>query len=202
MNQAIVILGRVQELPSYTNVDWIGVDYGADFLATRGIFMKLAIGDFDSTDALDEIRNCAEEVIVLPTLKEDTDSAAALKVLKQKGYDSIILWGAMGGRMDHELVNIGLLYRYPGVEMRDHHQVLKVLAPGQYRIQKEYKYLSFLTNDSSELSAEGLLYPLRKLRLTKEDLFATSNQFLQDEIELTVRKGLVLCMQCEDEKGA
>ena len=63
-------------------------------------------------------------------------------------------------------------------------------------------FFSFLTNDSSELSAEGLLYPLRKLRLTKEDLFATSNQFLQDEIELTVRKGLVLCMQCEDEKGA
>ena len=82
MNQAIVILGRVQELPSYTNVDWIGVDYGADFLATRGIFMKLAIGDFDSTDALDEIRNCAEEVIVLPTLKEDTDSVHVVVIAR------------------------------------------------------------------------------------------------------------------------
>ncbi|MBW9212371.1 MULTISPECIES: thiamine diphosphokinase [Terrabacteria group] len=201
MRKAIVVLGRVQELPEYKEVDWIGVDYGASFLASHHISMELAIGDFDSTEELDTIRKYAKETIVLPVLKEDTDSSAALKLLHEKGYTSIVLWGALGGRMDHELVNIGLLYRYPGVEIRSKHQVLKVLPVGKYCIQKEYKYLSFLTNDSCELSAEGLLYPLRKLCLTKEDLFATSNQFLQDEIKLIVEKGLVLCMQCEDEEG-
>ncbi len=198
MKKAVIVLGKIKKLPKQTNVAFIGVDYGAQFLAEQGLMMDLAIGDFDSVANLDLIRQYALKIVILPCNKDDTDSSAALKAIDHKAYSQIELWGALGGRMDHELVNVALLYRYPGIYICDEKQILCVLKPQKYHLQKKFKYISFLSRNKTVLSAKGLKYKLHRCELQADDLFATSNEFLQDEITLLVEEGPVLCIQSQD----
>ena len=83
----------------------IGADRGYFTLVENGIMPDLAIGDFDSYTG--EI-NC-ENVIKFPVKKDDTDSALAVKYAVEKGYKSIVIFGAIGGMLDHTIANISLI---------------------------------------------------------------------------------------------
>lgn len=63
----------------------------------------LIVGDFDSAP-----RPKAEhETIVLPHVKDDTDTQYAARWLLEHGYDEITLLGALGGaRLEHTLANL------------------------------------------------------------------------------------------------
>lgn len=198
MKKAVLVLGKIQTLPNYEDVDWIGVDYGAEFLAKKGYSMSMAIGDFDSSKDVELIRAHCRQFISLPRKKDDTDSVAALKHLDFSSYGTVELWGALGGRRDHELVNYGLLFRYPGLVIRSEHQCLRVYPQGKHILSKEFKYISFFAPKPCVLHCQDLVYPLNHLKLDFEDLFACSNEFLKDSIELTVEQGSVLCVQSED----
>ena len=89
--------------------DAIGVDYGAWVLYERKIPMLFACGDFDSVD--ENQRKILEKniarLIKLPVHKDVTDFGYVLSLLDE--YDRIYVYGALGGRKDHEYVNIRYL---------------------------------------------------------------------------------------------
>lgn len=74
------------------------------------------IGDFDS---LDEVPNPAPEE-VYPSEKDFTDGEIALRKMIEEGADDIEVYGAFGGREDHFIGNLHLLYfaHMRGVNMR------------------------------------------------------------------------------------
>lgn len=76
----------------------------------------LIVGDFDSAP-----RPKAEhETIVLPHVKDDTDTQYAARWLLEHGYDEITLLGALGGaRLEHTLANLatGLYLAKNGVKV-------------------------------------------------------------------------------------
>ena len=65
----------------------------------------LIVGDFDSHPRPES----TAETIVLPTVKDDTDTVFAVKEALRRGFEDFLLVGVSGGRMDHTLVNIYLL---------------------------------------------------------------------------------------------
>ncbi|MCR5795330.1 MAG: thiamine diphosphokinase [Solobacterium sp.] len=197
----IAALKLTKRLPAY-DADLAGADAGALFLAENGLRMKLAIGDFDSVrkEDLERIRACADEMIVLNPIKDDSDSEAIITCLLERGYRRIILTGGTGGRIDHEYVNLKLTEKYPGtVYLEDEKNRIWTAAEGRHPIRKDhFAYISFFTSSEACISLEGFRYPLDRRVITADDLYTLSNEICGEEGVLHVHSGSVLVMQCRD----
>ena len=195
-----IILKRCESIPTAEN--YIGVDKGALTLARNGKRMLLAIGDFDSVEESDlaYIKEYSDTLLQLNPIKDDTDSEAAVMYAIEKGYQKIHLYGGLGGRLDHAMINLRLVSRFPEtVYLHDQNNFIYSLAEGVHSIDKrDYTYISFFTDDKATISLEGLKYPLDKQQLTNKDTYTTSNEILEDRGIVTVHAGKVTVIQSKD----
>ena len=195
-----IILKRCDSIPTAEN--YIGVDKGALTLARNGKRMLLAIGDFDSVEESDlaYIKEYSDTLIQLNPIKDDTDSEAAVMYAIQNGYQKIHLYGGLGGRLDHAMINLRLVSRFPEtVYLYDQNNLIYSLAEGVHSIDKrDYTYISFFTEDEATISLEGFKYPLDKQQLTNKDTYTTSNEILEDKGIITVHAGKVTVIQSKD----
>ena len=195
-----IILKRCTTIPTADN--YIGVDKGALTLARNGKRMLLAIGDFDSVEESDlaYIKEYSDTLLQLNPIKDDTDSEAAVMYAIEKGYQKIHLYGGLGGRLDHAMINLRLVSRFPEtVYLHDQNNFIYSLAEGVHSIDKrDYTYISFFTEDKATISLEGLKYPLDKQQLTNKDTYTTSNEILEDRGIVTVHAGKVTVIQSKD----
>ena len=195
-----IILKRFESIPTAEN--YIGVDKGALTLARNGKRMLLAIGDFDSVEESDlaYIKEYSDTLLQLNPIKDDTDSEAAVMYAIEKGYQKIHLYGGLGGRLDHAMINLRLVSRFPEtVYLHDQNNFIYSLAEGVHSIDKrDYTYISFFTEDKATISLEGFKYPLDKQQLTNKDTYTTSNEILEDRGIVTVHAGKVTVIQSKD----
>lgn len=202
MPKVVLVAGRAYQIPLIEHADYYGVDHGAICCMHQQIKMKKAIGDFDSItfDELEELKKNTK-VIQLPTHKDETDSEAAILIAMEDGYDEIILFGGLGGRIDHEMVNLHLmLYRDYPLTLMDENNTVKVLSKGTYEVEKTHRYLSFLPLEESCITEEGVAYPLDKRKLSLQDIYTTSNEIVNEKARIIIHYGKVLMMQCNDVK--
>ena len=112
----------------------------------------LIVGDFDSAP-----RPKAEhETIVLPHVKDDTDTEYAAKLVSEKGFDEVLLLGGLGGRrVEHTLANLctglGLEQRGVRTTLLDERSRITYVMPGETRRYPKEKYFFF-----SAFPMEGL----------------------------------------------
>lgn len=202
MSTVIIALKLAKNIPNM-DADYIGVDKGTLCLLQQNLPVTLAIGDFDSvnTEEMKQIEAAVKEVIHLPCIKNDTDSEAAIKAAIQRGYNLIYLIGALGGRADHEYVNLRLAYQHPlQIILLDEQNRIEAYTPGTYQIKKEkYAYIGFFTEDEAEISLENFKYNLSWRKLKRQDLYTVSNEVIGEEGTLTVHHGTVLVIQSKDE---
>lgn len=195
-----IILKRCDSIPTAEN--YIGVDKGALTLVRNGKRMLLAIGDFDSVEESDlaYIKEYSDTLIQLNPIKDDTDSEAAVMYAIENGYHKIHLYGGLGGRLDHAMINLRLVSRFPEtVYLYDQNNLIYSLAEGVHSIDKhDYTYISFFTEDEATISLEGFKYPLDKQQLTNKDTYTTSNEILEDKGIITVHAGKVTVIQSKD----
>lgn len=83
----------------------IAADGGYAQLSQSGIKCDLVLGDFDSLGFVPEHPN----VIKLSAIKDDTDMMVAVRAGFELGYKAFVIYGGLGGRLDHTLANIQLL---------------------------------------------------------------------------------------------
>ncbi len=76
----------------------ICADSGFRYAERLGIKPDLLLGDFDSYSAKGDE---SENIITLPTEKDDTDAMYAARCAIEKGFEEIVLAGGIGGREDH-----------------------------------------------------------------------------------------------------
>ena len=202
MKPVRLVAGRSEALGYDARFDYIGVDKGAWYCLCSGIPMICAIGDFDSISKEQLIKlQSATEVICLPKRKNETDSEAAIALAKDRGYEQIYLYGGLGGRMDHTLANLYLmLYRDHTLVLEDAHHEIRMAKAGAYSLQKRFRYLSLLALEDSVITISGVAYPLAHRTIMTKDIFTVSNEIIGEAL-LTVEKGSVLLIQCEDEKN-
>ena len=195
-----IILKRCDSIPTAEN--YIGVDKGALTLARNGKRMLLAIGDFDSVEESDlaYIKEYSDTLIQLNPIKDDTDSEAAVMYAIENGYHKIHLYGGLGGRLDHAMINLRLVSRFPEtIYLHDQNNFIFSLGEGVHSIDKrDYAYISFFTEDEATISLEGFKYPLDKQQLTNKDTYTTSNEILEDKGIITVHAGKVTVIQSKD----
>lgn len=180
--------------------DVIGVDYGAYFCAQQKKVMKLAIGDFDSVNREEEstIAAFAQTVVHLNAHKDMTDFQAALAYCQP--YDEIFVYGALGGRIDHQWINMELMKRDERIVLFDATNECRLVRPGTYTIEKHRRYLSILPQSDALVSLSGVSYPLDHRSISPADLYLTSNEILDERAQLTLHSGTIVLVQAEDKK--
>lgn len=173
----------------------IGADRGYFTLVENGITPDIVIGDFDSyTGEID----CAN-VIVHPVKKDDTDSALAIEYAIEQGYRKIVVFGAIGGELDHTIANVALVARYTerGIDITfvDGKNALFGICNSKIVFGKEAsgRISVFSFGDiATEVSESGLLYSLDNATLENRIPLGVSNEFVGDEARVSVGKGTLL----------
>ena len=177
----------------------ICADAGARHLKAAGITPNLIIGDFDTSA---DVSDCVQR-IRFPSEKDETDTRLAVDCAISKGYENILIFGALGGRADHSFANL-LLLKY----MYDKN-VLGELFDGKNRIfikdkgftvsEKEgYVSLFSFFSDVEGLTVEGMKYQLEDYTLTQGDPLCISNEVVSDCASVSFKKGLLIVMMCRD----
>lgn len=173
----------------------VACDAGYRNAAKLGVRPDLIVGDFDSAPQPQTDR----QTIVLPHVKDDTDTQFAAKWLVENGYKEVVLLGALGGaRIEHMFANVstGLYLAMHGVKviLADAKSEMHYLLPEQplHLEHKDWMYLSIfaLGAPMTGVTMEGVYYPLQNATLSELDYpLGTSNEFTAPVANLQCRTG-------------
>lgn len=185
----------------------VAADGGARPLMRLGLRPQLVIGDLDSLDAASQAELLAQGVELrrLPREKDETDLELALLHAAAHGADAVDILGALGGRWDHTLANIGLL----GLPALRGSRV-RILADGQELFlvrgaapiegrHGDTVSLVPLSGDAQGVTTRGLLYPLEEATLHYEQARGISNVLIDPPGHVALRAGLLLVVHHDDE---
>lgn len=185
----------------------IAADSGYNNASRLGVRPGLLLGDLDSIDrkklAPDELEHI--EKIIVPAIKDDTDTQLAVDTALERGADEIIIIGGLGGRLDHTLSTVFLLEYIKDKGARgvitDGRNRVRIMESGEeLTIKRGYKYLSLvgLTDTCEGVSISGVFYPLKDAVLERKYAFAVSNEITADAAEISLSKGILLVIESRD----
>lgn len=155
------------------------------------IVCDAVIGDFDSLGYCPNNDN----VIILPTHKDDTDIGYAIKYAVERGYTVFYIYGAVGGRYDMTFANLQLasFLSKKGcfAFFFGKHQSFTVITDSSVYFPKaEGRVSVFSVSDSSEgVDLINLEYELNNATLTPFYPLGVSNSFIGKESVISVRNG-------------
>jgi thiamine pyrophosphokinase len=193
-----------------TDVIWVGIDRGVFYLLKAGFMPAAAFGDFDSVSEAEmaEIEKVVTDLKKFKPEKDETDMELALNWALEQEPESITIFGATGGRLDHLMANIQLLVKplQQGselhIEMIDAKNILFVKKPGSYTVSKldEYKYISFLpiTPAVSGMTLKNFKYPLNDCHIPMGSTLCISNELIRGHGTFSFSEGILLVVRSRD----
>lgn len=196
---ATIVLSMANEDEIIYQGDVIGVDYGSVKVINDHQKLDLAIGDFDTITKkeLKRIKEKSEKVIQLNPIKDESDFELALEYCEH--YDKIHIYGGLGGRLDHEMVNLRHLMADSRLVMHNTKNKIYTVLPGTYSIEpNNFKYLSLFAITKSSLTLTGVAYPLNERTLNTDEHYTLSNEITDDYAHLTLHHGRLLVIQSND----
>ncbi len=176
----------------------IGVDYAAFWLVSQGRVPDVAIGDFDSVtpDQYKEIRKRVPDIIRFSPEKDFTDMELAVRHAIRRKPQEIILFGALGKRLDQALANIGLLetIEEKGIKgsIRDSENSATIVSTS-LTITDGTGYVSILpVTEKANISMTGFKYSVGEKAIRRGQTIGISNELMGKTGLVTVTKGKVL----------
>ena len=158
----------------------------------------LIVGDFDSHDN----PNMDIETIILPPIKDDTDTVFAAKEAVKRGFNDFLLIGVTGMRLDHTLGNLYILLYLDSSEKNaciiDDYSEMEIIAAGTAEVSDRYSYFSLLniTGCAEGITVTGAKYPLSDAKITCEYQYGISNEVLPGETaRISVKHGKLLLIK-------
>ena len=198
-----VIIGNApisdyENCKSYFKTDdyFVFCDGGLKHKERLGVEPDFIVGDFDSY----EMPKITENMLVLPTVKDDTDTFAAVKLMLDKGYSEFLFVGVIGERLDHTLGNISILlylkkHNAVGVIVDDYSEMF--LLKDTVKIAKNscsYFSIVSLGEKLEGVDIIGAKYPLENAVIQNSYQFAVSNEPVSDT-EISAKKGEALIIK-------
>ncbi|MBM3466216.1 MAG: thiamine diphosphokinase, partial [Armatimonadetes bacterium] len=186
----------------------LAVDGGASMALAAGLSLDLVVGDFDSLPAADlEILEGRTLIWRYPPEKDQSDLEIALEAALELKPPEIVVLGALGGRLDHLLMNISLLHRphRAGVRARllgaggaamlvDREEIID--APPGTLVS-----ILPLTPQVEGVVLDGLLYPLREETLGWGTSRGLSNVVVTAPARISVGAGTLLVIWLDPGPG-
>ncbi len=181
----------------------IACDAGYRNCALLGCKPNIIVGDFDSASCPDQE---GEDIIVLPHVKDDTDTEYAAKLASEKGFTDVLLLGALGGRrLEHTLANFctGLGLEQKGVRttLRNEQSRVTYVLPGETRTypKEEFFYISVFPMEGTAKGVyeRGSFYELNDATLTVSYPLGVSNEYAEnsDLMTISTREGALIVIE-------
>lgn len=184
----------------------IAVDKGLESLNELGILPNHIVGDFDSInkEILEKYLNKKEvKIHKFESEKDFTDTHLALKLAIELNSKDIVILGGIGTRIDHTIANINILCETLDKDISckiidEFNQIQVINKP--IKIEKEYKYLSLipLTNKVEGITLKGFKYPLKNATLEIGKSLGISNEQIEQQAEIEIKKGILIVIQSKD----
>lgn len=176
----------------------ICADAGYKTALENGIIPDLVVGDFDSLGEVPQLEN----IEVHPAEKDETDTFLAFTCGMERGYKNFVVFGALGGRLDHTFANLQLLKYLAerGIRCTFHspRETVTVLKDSSVEFtEKEEGIISvFSLSDKSEgVTESGLKYNLEKAVLSSSFPLGVSNEFVGKNSKISVEKGVLMIVR-------
>ncbi len=171
-------------------------DGGAYLLEKLDLIPKEIWGDFDSISE-DILKKYEEKEVIIkrfPKDKDFTDGELILQHISKKNYDKIIVIGGLGGRKDHELTNLNLMFKFKNLFFITEEE--EIFAIDRYKefIEEKGKTISFIpfSEKVEGLTLTGFKYPLENYTLHQGDTICMSNIAIDDKAIISFKNGKIL----------
>ena len=173
-------------------------DSGLKHMDRLGVRPSLIVGDFDSH----ENPHLEAETIVLPREKDDTDTVYGVKEALKRGFDTFLLVGVVGGRLDHTLGNVSILLYLDAIGKKglivDDYSEMEIVSSSPISVSSRYAYFSLLnvSGRAKGVTIQSAKYPLDNAEITCEYQYGISNEVLPGRTALvSVRDGRLLLIK-------
>lgn len=173
----------------------MAVDGGYASLKDAGIEPDMALGDFDSLGYIPK----GIRVVRFSSHKDESDMELALKRVKSMKFDSVVVFGALGRRLDHTLANMQVFSKLSeeglnvsAIDMDD--AIFFITGPDIFEAPAlESGIVSvFAMNDMVHgLFERGLEWELDNVELTNRTSLALSNEIIGEAIMIGVEEGTI-----------
>lgn len=176
----------------------IAVDAGYRHLEALDVIPDLVIGDFDSLGLAPRHAN----IKTFPVRKDQSDIELALYEAEKLGYDELVIYGCIGGRIDFTYALYQLLVHFAEAGARvfaiSEDQAVTTLVGGKQaslQFAKEACGLLSLfavTHELCGVDEVGLEYTLDKAVLQNDTPMGVSNAFCGKPASVSVQEGTAL----------
>ena len=174
--------------------DWvIAVDGGLKYLEELGVEPDFLLGDFDSLGAeyvgtVEKYRAMGEDHFrQFPVAKDDTDTMAAARLGISRGYREFLIYGGLGGRLDHTMANlqtmVWILRNGGRAFMLDRDTCVTVIGPGEFRIPEDFTgtvSLFALDECLENVTIRGMKYEVENAAVRNDYPLGCSNETVTD----------------------
>ena len=169
------------------------VDGGYAFLKAIGRERDVAIGDFDSLGYVPQ----SQRLYQFPTHKDKSDLELAFDQLRLDGFDEAVVYGAIGGRLDHTIANLqmacsfaedGITVTFIALDFA----IRIVVGPSVYHLPVlESGTVSVLSagDCAKGVTEQGLEYPLENADLSNRTTLGVSNELIGKPASVEVAEG-------------
>lgn len=217
MNRHAVIVsgGTVEEsflrarISGLNDIYIIGVDKGMEVLYRNQIVPDQLVGDFDSVskEIMDYYRAAGTvKIRAYNPEKDASDTEIAVRLAMELGCEKISIFGATGTRLDHMWANVQVLYQplKAGIdaEILDPHNRIRLIDSTTV-LCRETAFGPFfsvfpLGGEVPHFFIKGGKYPLCNHTLAPYNSLCVSNEFVEDEVEISFLEGIVILMETRD----
>ena len=173
----------------------IAADRGYDVALSLGLTPDLTVGDFDSRGKAPDSGN----IVLLNKRKDDTDVGHAVELGFEKGYTDFVVYGAVGGLLDHTFANVAIAHDIAERGGRplfigDEYSFTVIHNDSAMFSPRESGRISvFALSDTAKgVEISGLSYGAKGLDLPRTSHMGVSNEFIGKPAEISVADGALL----------
>ncbi|MEN6570593.1 MAG: thiamine diphosphokinase [Anaerolineaceae bacterium] len=180
----------------------VAADGGLNHLLKLGLIPQYLVGDLDSVtpQQVDEMRAKGCKVEQFPVDKDQTDLELALLRAIVEEPEMVLVFGALGGRIDQELANLSLLLMPELIDtnvriLSESEQIFLIISAKEIQGEPGDR-ISLLPwgGPAVGVSTQGLKYPLEFETLTPDRSRGVSNVMLEETAQVSVESGSLLCI--------
>lgn len=198
MKKAALVLNGEHYIRNFKEDYIVCADNGYAMCLAKGVVPDAIVGDMDSIEDIIETIPDSVKIERYSADKNETDGELALKYLIHQGYDRINIYGADGGRLDHVVGNVSLMYQAFQLGVR---AVIKTNRCDMYFVNSFFEHHTQIgdlisivpySNEVHILSTEGLKYPIVDKRISKGATLGISNVATAESVSVHVIGGEAL----------
>ena len=171
----------------------LAVDAGYAWLQRIGVVPDLALGDFDSLGFVPQDVPCERH----RPEKDDSDMGLALESAARAGHDALVVYGGLGGRLDHTIANLQELARFSErglvvAAIGDGYALRLLTGPGAVDLPPlDAGTVSVFSacDQAFGVTEAGMAYHLENFTLANRTSLGLSNELMGRPARISVERG-------------